>query len=119
MEYLTHYHLAVLIGFVIHLVQKYVVTPGWNLSRFMQGEWRYVATSVVLTAFLAFFGTEIMGMVIDSFGLADNFNAALRNAPTLFGVVIGMTGGSIAYNLPMLGPVLKDMFAAKPKPEGE
>lgn len=114
---MTHYHYAVLIGFVIHLVQKYIVTPGWNLGRFFEGEWRYVATSVVLTAFLAFFGTEIMGLVIESFGLADNFNAALRNAPTLFGVVIGMTGGSIAYNLPMLGPVLNDLF--KPKAQGE
>ena len=117
MHYLTHYHLAVLIGFVIHLVQKYIVTPGWNLGDFLGGEWRYVLTSVVLTAFLAFFGTEIMDMIIESFNLADNFNAALKSAPTLFGVVIGMTGGSVAYNLPLLGPVLKDLFSPKPKAE--
>lgn len=107
------YHLSVLIGLSAHLVIKYVVAPGWKLSDFIGGEWRYILTSAALTAILAVFGPEIIN-VLASFLPGDaNAVAALGDAPNLVGFLIGSTGGSLAYNLPLVGNVLRDALAPR------
>ncbi len=110
---MTHYHTAVLIGFLLHLLQKYIITPGWTPASLLRNEWRYVLTSLVLTALLAFYGPELLGFITSTMGLGGELEAALKGSPHLFGTLIGLSGGSLAYNLPLIGPVIKDLFKGK------
>lgn len=107
------YHISVLIGLGMHLVLKYIVADGWTLKAFIGGEWRYVVTSLVLTACLAVFGPQIVDIVVSMLPGAGDAGQALKDAPNLVGFLIGSTGGSVAYNLPLVGQMLKDVM--KPK----
>jgi hypothetical protein len=107
---MTNYMFAVLIGFLLHMMQKYVLSPGWKVSDFVAGEWRYVITSLVLTALLGFYGPDIIGIVLQGMGIGGEMQAALNSSPHLIGTLIGLSGGSLAYNLPLIGPVIKDLF---------
>jgi hypothetical protein len=111
------YILAVAVGLLIHLLKKYVFTPGWNVKRFLSEGWPYVVDSVILCTMFAIFGPGIVEWGVIQLGLPDHAALAMRAAPGVFGTLMGLTGGSIAYDIPMVGPILKKAIGKKEDPE--
>lgn len=101
------YQKAIAVGLALHLLKKYVFTPGWNVPLFLEEGWKYMIDSFLLCSLLMLWGPGIITWITTSIGLPENVDGAISAAPGFIGTVIGLSGGSIAYDVPLVGPILK------------
>lgn len=115
------FYVSAIAGFLAVGAHKYILSPGWNIPKFIATELRPLLQAVLITAAGTYFAHDIAAMLPDGLKAVD----ALEKAPKLGGFTIGALGaGTDALGLllnlvgaiPVIGPAINKAFAPKPEP---
>jgi hypothetical protein len=117
---LSPFYLSAIAGFVAMGLHRYVVSPGWNLPKFLASEPRAVLKSAVFAAVAVYFAADIAALVPKQLmGVSFDAEATLSKAPKFSGFVLGFLmsspqAGTFLLNIleliPVVGPMVVKVF---------
>lgn len=113
------FYVSVAVGFIAVGAHKYILSPGWNIPKWMKTELRPFLQAILITAAGGYFAHDIASHV------GQEAVDALGKAPKLAGFTIGALGAGtdalgVLMNLvgaiPVIGPAITKAFEKKAPP---
>lgn len=106
-----------LLGLLIYTYKKFHAWPNWNVGSFLKANGNSLLGSLLLCLGIGWFAPDLFLVGYEKYELASmlqKYPRLMEKATYTFGVVLGITGGTIGfelaallYNIPYIGPFIK------------